>query len=215
MDLASIARVKGYRNIVRTLKSGPNFGIHGTSHENLRDILNSSDRAVYAHYFGVDANARKIPDIEFYERLWASIDVALCHSSGYNGVIRDNRAEFHGDPCLLLGIEKNLPDSAPLIINPEEDSARVTVMYVDRRGSPVKTFGLGHDFYYRGFVDLEGLTIEKADKRRINGKLMECYRGQDFARSVAPSMNLALTVRRELIMSMIRKIHAAIQGRLS
>ena len=72
-----------WEKIVREIKAGPHFGIHGTRRENLSSILESQTSSVSCHYFVVGENEKKLPDNEFYERLGASLDWALKYSSGF------------------------------------------------------------------------------------------------------------------------------------
>ena len=66
--------------IIKTLKEGPDFGIHGTRVSNLAEIMRGyrCGRNVVGHYFGADERARALPDDEFYRRLKARLEMPFC-----------------------------------------------------------------------------------------------------------------------------------------
>ena len=184
-----------WEKIVRDIKAGPHFGIHGTRRENLSSILESQTSSVSCHYFVVGENEKKLPDNEFYERLGASLDWALKYSSGFG--ITGDMAKFTGLPSILLGIAKG----DFWIFNNSHPDTSVYSVYGGCRTCPVE-----HDFYgIPELLRLVGVVIEEPEIKRINQKLKRYSDGLGVA--LLKEISNAYFVQGEIIKSFIGKIH--------
>ena len=185
-----------WEKIVRDIKAGPHFGIHGTRRENLSSILESQTSSVSCHYFVVGENEKKLPDNEFYERLLASLEVTLRFSSGLK--ITGNMAEFTGLPSILLGIAKGYFGR----FNNSNPDTSVCSFYGKKR----KTFPVEHDFYgIPELLRLVGVVIEEPEIKRINQKLKRYSDGLGVVQW--KEISNAYFVQGEIIKSFIGKIH--------
>ena len=128
------------------LKSGPNFGIHGTSYESARSILASNENWIMAHYLLVGAEEKKYPDKEFYDRLIPSLDVAL-------------KFTHLSHPAIILGIERGE-------YRLKGDSNPGGSMW-----GAGHSFPIGHDFYKWARIEVCLVEITPEEVLRItNGK---------------------------------------------
>lgn len=98
-----LPKIRNYKNIVKLLKKGPDFGIHGAKYKNL-DAIFKENWVIPGHYFAVDSEAKSFPDKEFYERLCASVQVAFAFSNP-EGAMKNEYYTFKNPPCILLGID--------------------------------------------------------------------------------------------------------------
>lgn len=154
-DCQQIPKVRDWQKLVRSLKQGPSFGIHGTRFENLDDILSRHKiTGTVGHYYAVGDKQKALEDEAFYEILWASINSSL----GFSGCFEDRKK----NPCLLLGINQTKYSS----LN-DEHSRRSSHF-----GKFNTTFEVGHDFI-RGW-SVEPIVLYGEEKQVID-RIMETY----------------------------------------
>jgi len=202
-------RMHGWEKIVRGIKAGPDFGIHGTQYEKMRNILwenkqnkESGDKLLggaQGHRFTVDQESRNVGDETFYTRLVASVGIALCYSKCYGDLDKGNYV-FNNSPSILLGIdgERNGFFS-------ENDNRRRGLFmapWIHNGCSQIETFPIGHDFISNN--DLVGLSLDKKECEEINSRWKEYSRGKIL---LGVDMVAQYLVQRECIERMIRKIY--------
>lgn len=104
-SIDEIVYPSNWKAMVRTLKQGPDFGIHGTEIGNLIGIMHDAEngRNIICHYFAVGKEEKQMDDLDFYDTLWASINDAIGISCKYP--IKGSKAVFSGEPCLILGLD--------------------------------------------------------------------------------------------------------------
>lgn len=148
------------QDIIKTLKSGPDFGFAGCKMKNLYAILENAKKGiVFTHYFGVNENEKQSADNKFYSKLCSSVYCAL----GFSDFKINDEHNIEGIPSLILGINtKTNPLGIPMIKN---DS---TPFYADG----VHTFGIGHDFVgTRKYFDINPLIIGKSEVNNIQQEM--------------------------------------------
>ena len=198
MAINNPVKVKNWHEIVRALKLGHDFGIHGARHENLAGIIEDSQKGmvVIGHYFAVGEREKELNDNEFYQRLWASIDVALGFSTRYD--IKENKAVFDGLPSIVLGIHNHIY-SRGIITN---DSGNITISsYDDGNGNSMRAFPIRHDFIPELF-SVRCLEIQESEIEKINSGLEKFCAKRDF-----DTISKTYFVSRELIKRMVLKIY--------
>jgi len=166
--IREIPRPTNFSKLVQTLKQGPNFGIHGALPLNAQEMLAEMSPAAIDHYFSIDARAKAYSDVEFYNKLFASVNVALGHSSSL--INSDSGISFReGLPCLVLGIPKNKKYDYLILGDSSERYSGIS----DEKGNPVSTFRVGHDFL-RDYLDIRRLDLSEQElediKRKVNAK---------------------------------------------
>jgi hypothetical protein len=201
MAIDNPVKVKDCNKVVKALKLGPDFGIHGIMHKNLAGVREDCRRGeiVRGHYFAVGKLEKELPDNDFYRRLWASIDVALGYSNHPD--IKGNEVGFEGLPALVLGIHSHVNSRR---INTYNSGDITLSSYCDENGDSLRAFPVGHDFIPELF-SVSCLEIQENEAEAINRKFRRFCEERDFGNS--PGYYKDYFVSRELIKRMIRKIH--------
>lgn len=194
---------KNWREIVRDLKAGPHFGIHGAKRENLLKMLELNNSYTMGHYFVVGEHEKSFPDSKFYDRLWASLDVVYPYSCIYQ--LEEDRAIFTGLPSILLGVEEG--NSHIILTENEPAQSPFNNTHYGKTGL---TFRVGHDFLVApGKLRLEGIMVDESELELINRKLArhtERMEGK-YGRYLGFRIEQAYFVEREIIRSLVKKIH--------
>lgn len=195
MDIEKIVRVRNHDEVIRTLKQGPSFGIHGVTFKNSWKILNKRSMHIPCHYFAADKKQRGLDDNEFYERLWASVERVIGYSCSRE--IEENQVKFSSLPCTLLGVDKlNIG-----MINGTEDPES------SRYGHKYRTFGIGHDFS-KDILDVHYLIISCKEIDTINKVLSKfCKDKEAHGKKIYGSMIFGYLIQRELVTKTINKIY--------
>lgn len=198
MNIEKIVRVRNHDEVIRTLKQGPSFGIHGATFKNSWKILNKGSMRIPCHYFAADEKQRELDDNEFYERLWASVERAIGYSC--NREIKDNflyQLKLSCLPCTLLGVDK----SNTGMINGTDDPES------SRYGHKYRTFGIGHDFA-KDILDVHYLIIPGEEIETINKRLSRfCKNKEAHGKKIYGNMIFGYLIQRELVTRMINKIY--------
>jgi len=212
MNLFRPYKGKNWREIVRTLKEGPDFGIHITDFWKMKKIIRDvdSNRTGYArgHYFAVRGREKSWSDNYFYGSLWSSIDTASEFSFSYTPNDEVGQVSFTENPSLLLGIEEN-------------ESGFLTT-YFGNGNHPFwsrygfNTFPIGHDFILKpGVLRLEGVTLGDKELDRISQRVIE-YTERMKKNSLPLGMNISrsLLVKREVTRGLIKKVKEKIEEKI-
>jgi len=176
----SIVKAGNWEEVVRTMKEAPDFGIHGVKYRNLPGIVRDIEagKPVACHYFFVGKNERNLSDNDFYEKLWASVNIALGHSALHS--IKDGKAVFNDNPCILLGIDKE----NSRIMSAEQSP--ISCSYGSSEDS-AKTFPVGHNFIPP--VEIRIVAMFAGQIAKINRRLRIFYEQY----SSDPRINMALS----------------------
>lgn len=196
-----VKKVPNWRNLVRILKEGPDFGIHGTKFEKAQKILLDGDTWVLAHYFCVGENQKKLPDVEFYEKLWASIGIAYHFSECMD--VNKKELTFIRNPCLVLGINRN-EDRCSL----EDRSLPGASVY----GSKGETFPIGHDFYKFAGIEVKSIYIDDSGIGDIQRKLAQYSAKPKVYSCLYPDISHAYFVEREIIGRFVKTLPNALKS---
>jgi hypothetical protein len=217
LSLTRPERLRKWRDIVRTLKQAPNFGIHGIQHKNLLSILNKESLfnspdtifghypdTIFGHYFAIDNNAKQENDSDFYDKLWASISVAIAYSTTFS--LEEDYAVLRDKPCLLLGVDREIP----LIKGVK--SARLSHY---GREDCTPTFEVGHEFYIN-MQDIFHLEIEDDKIKKINLQMKEfCQKYSITVESPGRKISQAYFMENRLIREFLKKIYIEMKDRYS
>jgi len=195
--IGEVYRERNWREIVSDLNAGPNFGIHGTERENLQRILDDQESTVYCHYFVIGDLEKRIPDSEFYQKLWASISLASRRS--YSLRTDEEGIHFTGTPCILVATDQNYTG---LFGNPRrERSNHFDTTYGE-------TFGVGHEFFVGpDNLKLEDITIEDPELELISRRAARHYEQTPQYGDICKFY----FVEREIIRSLIKKTHKVLK----
>jgi len=204
-------RMHGWEKIVRGMKAGPDFGIHGATYENLQSILAENRRNkesgepylydTFGHRFTINDKTKSIDDEEFYKCLVASVGSALCYSKCYGErlIQPDGNIKFTDFPCLLIGIDVK----GKCLLDAENTRFDFMAPWIKKgNGEDIKSFDIGHDFY--GGLEMAGLTLGQNETDKINDRWKDFSRGKQF---LGGGLVAAFFAQRECIERMIRKIY--------
>lgn len=151
------------RQMIRALKEGPDFGIHGTRRSFwYGGPCESARERLLGHYFSYEGDERAESEEVFASRLRASISCAMYFSAPKQTSlykIENGKAVFSSTPFLIMAVDS-------------EDAGRIRGD-TDRRFGTLddrETFKVGHDPVY---VDLYPLSIRPPEIGIINAKLKE------------------------------------------
>ncbi len=202
MSIDSVLKVPDWKKIVSTFKQGPCFGIHGATFENAKSIENSRSDWIMAHYFSVGVEEKRLPDGEFYEKLWASIVAAEGHSTKLN--VTDREINFRGLPALILGIEgkRTLVRGAAIEAN--------TGPFMSYYGNKHETLPIGHDFHKYCGVEIKMVYLDENTLASINEKM------SNFSRRLGEKARgkeilCSYFAIRELTRNLLRKVYHTVQ----
>jgi len=198
MGISDILIVFDYERVIETLKAGPDFGIHGARYDNLSKLLKSPNSCI-GHYFCVGREERKLPDDEFYERLWASVDIALGYSARIE-IIDDRRVSFSSQPTLILIID-NRKQALDFIL--EGKFSRSSHIYYSSKGREASTFPIGEGVPVIPGVEIVPVVASDMEIASINRRLEDYCRGKTIAGDAAQT----LVVKRCLTKGMIKRIY--------
>lgn len=196
----SIVKADNWEEVVRTMKEAPDFGIHGVRYKNLAGILEDIEagRHVACHYFFVGEQEKKLSNADFYDRLWASVNIALGHSALHS--IENGKAVFENTPCFLLGIDKKNSRTMDAAGNP------IACSYGNDDES-AKTFPVGHDFL--STVDIRLVTVPLDEIAKINSELRNFYR--KYSNDPRIKMSLSYLAGREVTDVALKEIYKLIR----
>ncbi|MEK6848459.1 MAG: hypothetical protein AABX65_02405 [Nanoarchaeota archaeon] len=197
--------MKNWEKIVRNLKAGPDFAIHGTRYQNLEGMLEQNRRGlvVYGHNFSVGKKEKRLPDNGFYNRLVASTGIAIGHSTFSKGGMKTynfddtlGRYVFEEPIALIIGVadEKYKEFNVP-----EDKSIEGYVPWLD---IVPDTFPIGHDFVNCNLTSCE-LYLDELDaiSEKVNRDLIKIEKDKII---MGMSIVRAIICYRYITESMIR-----------
>ena len=207
MSIYTVKKPSNWRRVVKTLKEGPDFGIHGLKEDNLEAILKNEcpfgrgilGEYVPAHYFAVGKTVKKWTDEKFYNALWASFDIALRFSGKYFS--KNNQIIISGRPCLLLGVAKPRFRDSPFLVD-DRDTIMIYSSYSDKSRERIRAFPVGHDFN-RQLFDLYGINMTDEELDMIGRKLRQFCGNLDFPDDIASTY----FILNQMIKGIIEKVY--------
>lgn len=200
-------RLRNWREIVKTLKVGPDLGIHGTKVENSYAMVlqNREGHTVTGHFFFIGKKEKELEDALFYGRLCASVDQAIwCSRPNYSSDGKNIR--FEREPCVILGIDSDKKHLVDTGAHRNPMSSYILWIAQERSGL---TFDVGHDFLPFPYVRLESRVIPRSELKVM------CKDAVEFADRRGPygnTLNAATYLQRRLTESMIRKIYRVVKS---
>jgi len=167
MSIEDIVYPSNWKAIVRTLKWGPDFGIHGTEISNLMELMDDAEKGcrMICHYYAVGKEEKEMDDRDFYDGLWTSINNAINISCKYS--IEGSKAVFSGLPCLIFGI-----DAEKTGIMRGEENPRGSGYYKED-GREAHTFKAGYCFAEE--IQILPIVLFERELAKVNKMLAADY----------------------------------------
>lgn len=202
MAIDDRVRLENFDEVIRVLKQGPDFGLHGSEYKNIKEMLKNPGLNVRGHYFSTKGE-KETEDETFYGKLAASVDEAMKYSASQDFIfeIQGHNAIFPSLPCIVLGVDSKRQGW----IRKGEDEP-ITSDY----GNARKTFGISHDMSTD--LDFHVLVINGEELNEINGKLAEFCEEHNLTTTLYHGVPEAHFVQDNLVKRMIRKIYEVMKG---
>jgi hypothetical protein len=202
MAIDERVRLENFDEVVRILKQGPDFGLHGAEAKNIGAMLENKGLNVMGHYFSTKGE-KETDDETFYGKLAASVDTAMNQSASQNFIfeIQGHNAIFLSWPCIILGVDGRRQGW----IRPSQNEP-ITSDY----GKARKTFGISHDMSTD--LDFHVLVINGEELKDINKELGKFCEENRLTPTLYKGVPEAHFVQDNLVKRMIRKIYEVMKG---